>query len=48
MGSAHCLAKVNILPKFNENHLKGSGEMEQTRRCYGQMDGQTDRRRAFL
>ena len=31
MGSAHCLTKKYIWVKFNENRLKGSGDMEQTR-----------------
>ena len=30
MDSAHCLTKVNILPKVNENLSKGSGDMERT------------------
>ena len=29
--------------KFYENHSKGSGDMERTRKCYGRNDGQTDR-----
>ena len=31
IGSAHYLTKINILVKFNENHLKGSRDMERTR-----------------
>ena len=31
MGSAHHLTEVSILPMFNENLSKGSGDMEQTR-----------------
>ena len=31
IGSAHYLNKINILVKFNESHLKGSGDMERTR-----------------
>ena len=30
MGFAHRLPKVSILPKFNENLLKSSGDMERT------------------
>ena len=41
MGSAHCLTKANIWPKFHENLSKGSGDMERTRRCYGRTDGRT-------
>ena len=33
---------MNILLKFNENLSKGSGDIEGTRKCYRQMDGQTD------
>ena len=32
MGSAHCLTKANIWPKFHENLSKGSGDMERTRK----------------
>ena len=39
MGSAHCLIEVNILPKFNENLSRGSGDKELTRKCFGQMKG---------
>ena len=28
MGSAHCLTEMTIQIKFNENHSKGSGDME--------------------
>ena len=31
IGSAHYLTKRNIWVKFNENRLKGSGDMEGTR-----------------
>ena len=31
IGSAHRLAERNIWVKFNENRLKGSGDMEWTR-----------------
>ena len=29
--SAHCLTERNIWVKFNENHLKVTGDMERTR-----------------
>ena len=29
---------LRSLPKFNENHSKGSGGMEQTRKCYRSYD----------
>ena len=44
MSSAYPLTEVNILPKFNENFSKGSGDMERTQKCHRQMDGQMDRR----
>ena len=31
MCSAHCFTERNIWMKLNENHSKGSGDMEQTR-----------------
>ena len=40
MCSAHRLTKRNILVKFQENQSKGSGDMEQTGKFYGQTDGQ--------
>ena len=43
MNSAHRLTEVNILPDLIENPFRGKGDMERTRRCYGQMDGQTDK-----
>ena len=51
MSSAHHLTEVNILPKFNENLSKGSGDMEHL--IYEsvmdrQMDGGMDIQRAFL
>ena len=30
--------------KFNETRLKGSADMERTRKCYGRNDGLTDGR----
>ena len=30
MGSAHCPTKVNIWPKFRENHSRGKGDTERT------------------
>ena len=36
MLSAHPATEMNIQPKFNENLSKGLGDMEQTRKCYGQ------------
>ena len=48
--SAHCLIMVYICTKFHENILNGIRVMERTgkvnRRTSGQMDIQTDRRRA--
>ena len=43
ISSAHRLKEMSILPKFKENLLKGSGDMEWTPKCYGQMDRQMDR-----
>ena len=43
MGFAHRFTEANILPKFNENLSKASGDTERTRKCYGLTDGQMDR-----
>ena len=34
IGSAYCLTERDIWVKFNENHLKGSGDMERTRNSH--------------
>ena len=32
---------------FNENHSKGSGDMERTQKCYGQIDELTDKGHSY-
>ena len=42
INSVHCVTKRNISLKFNENLLKGSGEMEWTIKCYWWTDRLAD------
>ena len=41
MCSAHQLTERNICVKLNDNHSKGSGDMERTRMYYRMTDRQT-------
>ena len=47
MNTAHCLGMVYILTRFHKNPSICEGDMERTRKVYGetdlQMDGCTDR-----
>ena len=34
--------------KFNENSMKGSGDMERTQKCYGRNNGRTDEGHSYI